>query len=454
MKTIILFFLLFCCFEAKSLPFEDGFTYTVIDSTTLQYNYWDVSCLNNDECLFLKRKGLNGAIIYKTLDGGKTTRIIYADTTTMKDGKNDYIPDYFARNIYYFKSGVVIVVGYFGVFLKSTDFGETWKKYKSEYYMDFLDVEVVNENLAFIVTDKIPNWDDEVYISTDGCESWKLFPVPDSIRSTISPLTIKAQTNGDLLVGYFSKKDLRNWYMFRTDFEGNNWELLNTPPNTYEITHMSDNEWVSRGNTLDSNVKHEFVVVHKTTDAGKTWDLKFKSELPFKTSRISIFSESLNTGYILGPNNMILKTKDKGNSWYFIRDSLPYLGFTSSITGACMPSDDVLYYTTTQFGRIVKYSADPASVNEPQAITSKLYPNPVHSNNSFSADYEISKSGFIRQYICDLGGKEISELYKGQIESGQYSSTYNLPESLLSGTYWFVTEMNGICHVKMLNVVK
>jgi photosystem II stability/assembly factor-like uncharacterized protein len=450
MKTFILFFLLFCCFEAKSLQFEDGFTYTVFDSS-FRYNYWDVSCLDNDECLFLARISLNGAIIYKTLDGGKTTRIIFEDTA---NANNDYYPDYFARNIYYFKSGVVIVVGYFGVFLKSTDFGETWKKYKSEYSMHLVDVDVVNENLAFIVTDHTMNSDGEVYISTDGCETWKLFPVPDSIRKTNSPITINAQTNGDLLVSYFLWLDSSIWYMFRTDFEGNNWELLNTPPNTYEITYMSDNEWISRGNTLDSNVKHEFVVVHKTTDAGKTWELKFKSELPFKTSKITIFSESLNTGYMLGPNNFILKTKDKGDSWYYISDSLSKLGYTTSITGACLPSDNVLYFTTTIFGRIVKYSADQASVNEPLAFTSKLYPNPVHSNNSFSADYEISKSGFIRQYICDLGGREISKLFDGYLESGQYSSTYNLPESLLSGTYWFVTEMNGICHVKMLNVVK
>ena len=453
MKTFVVLFLLFFCFEAKSLQFEDGFTHTVIDSS-LSYNYWDVSCLNNDECLFLARRGLNGAIIYKTKDGGKTSRIVFEDTATRKDGSFDYLPDYSGRNIYYFKSGVVILVGFFGVFLKSTDFGETWKKYKSEYYMDFLDIEVVNENLAYTVTDKLIGADDEVYISTDGCETWEIFNVPDSIRSTISPLTVHAQRNGDLLVAYFSKPDLKDWFMFRTDFEGKNWVKLNPPPNTYEITYMNDNEWVSRGNTLDTNVKHEFVVVHKTTDAGKTWDLKFKSELPFKTSKITIFSESLNTGYILGPNNMILKTKDQGDSWYFIRDSLPYLGLTTSITGACLPSENVLYYTTTIFGRIVKYSSDPASVNEPQAITSKLYPNPVHSNSNFTSDYEISKSGFIRQYICDLGGREISELYKGYIESGHYSSTYNLPESLLSGTYWFVTEMNGICHVKMLNIVK
>lgn len=452
MKTIILFLLLFLCFEAKSLPFEDGFTYTVIDSSS-SYGYWGVSCLNDNECLYLAKRYGTGAIIFKTIDGGKTRRIVYEDTATRKDGSFDYIPDYDARKIYCFNSGVAIVVAYYGVFLKSTDFGETWKKYKSEYYLDFLDVEVVNENLAFIVTDKSVKSDDEVYISIDGCETWRLFPVPDSIRTTISPLTIKAQTNGDLLIGYFSKKDLRNWYMFRTDLEGKNWELLNTPANTYEITYMSDNAWVSRGNTLDEDIKHEFVVVHKTTDAGKTWELKFKTEHQFKESTISIFSESLNTGYILGPFNLILKTKDKGDSWYFIRDSLAFLGPTVSITGASIPSDNVLYYTTNIRGRIVKYSSDPTNIEEPQARTSKLYPNPVHRNSNFTADFYLSKCGFIRQYICDLGGIEIFELFFGYKEEGQYSSTYSVPDHLVSGSYWLVTEMNGICQVIMLNVV-
>ncbi len=452
MKTILLFFLLIFCYESNSLPFEDGFTYTVIDSS-VSYNYWDVSCINNDECLFLAKKYGAGAIIYKTLDGGNTRRIVFEDTATRKEGSFDYIPDYDARKIYYFESGIAIVVAYYGVFLKSTDFGETWKKYKSEQYLDFFDVEVVNENLAFIVTDKIPKWDDEVYYSTDGCETWKLFSVPDSIRSTISPITIKAQTNGDLLVGYFSKKDLRNWYMFRTDFDGSEWELLNTPANTYEITYMSENDWISRGTTLNDDVKHEFVVVHKTTDAGKTWDLKFKSETQFKESRFLIFSESLNIGYILGPFNLILKTKDKGDSWYFIKDSLAYLGPTVSITGACLPSDNVLFYTTTMLGRIVKYSSDPTNISEPQALTSKIYPNPVHNGSNFTVDYEVSESGLIKQYICDLGGSEINELFVGYKETGQYSFTYSLPENFVSGSYWLVTEMNGICHIKMLNVV-
>ena len=72
MKTFLLFFLMLYCFEATSIPFEDGYTHTVIDSSsTLNFNYWDVSCLNNNECLFLARNSLNGAIIYKTIDGDR-----------------------------------------------------------------------------------------------------------------------------------------------------------------------------------------------------------------------------------------------------------------------------------------------------------------------------------------------------------------------------------------------
>ena len=49
---------------------------------------------------------------------------------------------------------------------------------------------------------------------------------------------------------------LRNWYIFNTEFERKNWVLLNTLANTYEIICMTDNEWVSRGTTLDENISH------------------------------------------------------------------------------------------------------------------------------------------------------------------------------------------------------
>ncbi len=455
MKTILLIFLLSFFFEAKSLPFEDGFTYTVIDSS-VSYNYWGISCLNNDDCLFLARRGVNGAIIYKTLDGGISTRIVYEDTATRKDGHYNYIPDYDARNIYYFNSGIALIVSYPGVVLKSTDFGETWKKYTNQFGFYILHSEVADEYNAFAITETTPKAEGNFYCSGDGCETWSLFPMPDTIREAGYPISVTIQADKILTVGFIEKGHNGTnaiWCFYKTDFEGKKWEKLNTPNFVDEIFFLNDSEWVARGVVLGNDGQRDTVLVYKTINSGMTWDITFRSQSPFQRSSVLEFSKSLNIGYILGPKNLIIKTKDKGSNWYFIRDSLSKLGATSNVTGICIPSDNILYYTTTMVGRIVKYAAEAASVNEPLAITSKLYPNPIHINNSFTINYAISKSGFIRQYICDLGGRELIESYKGYLESGQYTSTYNLPESLSSGTYWFVTEMNGICQIKMLSVV-
>ncbi len=292
MKYFLLIILFLISFKAKALPFEYGFTYTVLDTHVLK-NYWDVSCINDNDCIFLSRKGVSGAIIQRTKDGGKTREIIFLDTATMKDGSIDYNPDYMARHIFYFESGLIIVVGYSGGFLKSTDFGETWKKYKSETDFEIMEVDLVDENLAFIANDLNYKADGKVHYSTDGCETWNLFPVPDSISKSWCPSSLSIQINGDLLIGFYSITDIDNWVMYKTNFDGSKWELMNTPPNTYKIHYMNDNEWVARCAILNDINKFQYVTAYKTFNAGKTWELKFKSELPHSSAKFLCFQKHL-----------------------------------------------------------------------------------------------------------------------------------------------------------------
>lgn len=175
----------------------------------------------------------------------------------------------------------------------------------------------------------------------------------DSIRSVISDLTINAQWNEDLHIGYLAMNYLRNWYIFNTEFEIKKLGVVKYT-GKHLWNHLYDWQWMGfKRNYVRWKHFSLISIIHKTTYEGKTCDLKFKTKRQFNESQISIFSESLNTGYTLGTYNLILITKDLGDCWYFKKDCLAFLGPTISITGASMPSNNVLFYSTNFRGRIV-----------------------------------------------------------------------------------------------------
>ncbi len=458
-SLLIIAFQLMLNYPSLLFSFEEGYTLTVIDSS-IAYNYISIACYDDENCVLLKTRNSVGAIIEKTIDGFQTSGIVYSDTALTDDNGNlIHLPNYLTRKLFYFKSGLIIGICLRGEILKSTDFGNTWTLLRHELDKFYFGKAVmVNENVGFAISIvPIGPHDRNIYYTDDGFETWQILEQPEDIKDKYVPQNLTVQYDGSVAVGFFKNTATYETVHYKIDITGKNWELMSTPEFSEglifdDVYFKNSSEAVCRAASLDEKRFRDTVLLYKTYDGGANWLLKFKTIRPYNLSNKMVHNN--NTVYILGRYNLVVKSTDFGDTWYFINDSLNKYGFTSYLTDAFLPSPEVLYYTTIQWGRIVKYHRTTTSVFEPPIRKMNIFPNPVVSGGVFFADYEVESSGNMKIYIADISGKEISTLYNNYTYIGNYRSNLHLPSTLSSGSYWLVFELNGVSAVKMLNVLK
>lgn len=443
----------------KIFAFEEQYEFEVLDSSSI-YTYNSISCFDNLNCVVLKLRSSMGAIIEKTIDGFLSSNIIYKDTAQKDDNGNvTHLPGYTTRKLFYFKSGLIIGICLYGEILKSTDFGNTWNLLRHELDKFYFGKAVmVNENVGFAISIvPIGPHDRNIYYTDDGFETWQILEQPEDIKDKYVPQNLTVQHDGSVAVGFFKNIATYETVHYKIDITGKNWELMSTPQFSEglifdDVYFKNSSEAVCRAAALDEKRFRDTVLLYKTYDGGANWQLKFKTTRPYNLSTKMVHND--NTVYILGRYNLIVKSTDFGDTWYFINDSLHLYGYTRTLTDASLPSPEVLYYTTIEWGRIVKYHRTTTSVFEPPISKMNIFPNPVVSGGVFFADYEVESSGNIKIYIADISGKEISTLYNNYTYIGNYRSNLYLPSTLSSGSYWLIFELNGVSAVKMLNVLK
>jgi PKD repeat protein len=74
--------------------------------------------------------------------------------------------------------------------------------------------------------------------------------------------------------------------------------------------------------------------------------------------------------------------------------------------------------------------------NEGDIVLSKLYPNPVATNERVNIHFTIKKAGVYYCDILDNNGRVIKSIWKDKIKSGENVMEFNTSH-LSSGTYYF-----------------
>ena len=423
----------------------------------------DMSCFDNNNCIMITTDyNGTGIVAEKTSDGGLTWQTIYSDTL-IYNNDTIYSPKHLARRCKYFSNGTLIIFLDLGKVLRSENFGESFDEFYIENYV-YQSFEMFDINNAITVSTAFQGFPDSksaLLKSTDGCKTWQNFNIPDSISKRWNFQNIRIQKDKSLVIGCYVKygleSDTTKRFYFHTDFEGSFWQLLGTDKNRKieNITLFDENEGIATGKIEYKGQFNDSALVLKTYNGGKDWEIKLKTgDRHENFGRLLIKNDSL--FMVSGAGFGFYKSSDKGESWFFPKFEVD----TGVIDKPWFFSiieyfeDDSFYSFTSWPSQVLKGKKINTSVDLPSVKPKKLYPNPVSSGSTFTADYEIERSGFLKIYLSDVSGKEISTLYSGFAEVGSYSTALRLPYNISSGSYWLVLEQNGYLHVQMLNVVK
>lgn len=457
MKILIIITIVFLSY-LNIFTQEPGFEIIEFDTLSNINNNLDFhcfSCFDENNCIMTASQSGVGARIFKTTDGGAFWRETYLDTAIMNDDIK-YVPDYYPLQSSYFKSGFAVVINQNGSIIRSSDFGETWVKYKTIDSLDIYSFVMLDEKRAILTSSKISkNTIHGILYSDDSCTTLKKYSLPDSIGLNRFFSDITVSKNNDIYIqasAFHQNSELPTKQIIKMNYEGTNWELLTVPINFDSFYYFDNNVGITWGEYLDKNNIPDTSLIFKTYNGGKDWSLKFKYGNPYKSIRkIKFWDDSI--GYAFGKRNFFIKTTDQGESWYFIKEDFWESDPAFLPMDIIVPSKDIVYLLYGMSERLYKYYPIPTFVAEPIVKDFKLFPNPVSQGSAINLSCNAIKSGLAKIYLSNIEGRELANLYNNYIEGGNNSFTFNVPKNISSGSYWLVIEMNGYCHVKMLDII-
>ena len=415
----------------------------------------DYSCFDEDNCIIVRTDD-NGAglMAEKTSDGGKSWKLLYADTS-FKSDDSIYYPEHTAERVKYFSDGIIIILTDKGKVLRSEDFGESFSEYKIDNF-SYTGFEMLDKNRA-IITSWAWAWTegskDFIKKSYDGCKTWEDYNISDTNYSEYYS-GVYILPDNKMIINLQTDDSTKNYYAI-TDFDGSFWKYIHTSRYIRKLHFFDDNVGIGVGRIPVAGAWLDTGVISKTYNGGESWDVKLKTTFPIEAfSDIGYMNDSLIM--VSGSKFSILYSTDKGESWLtprleFIGDAIGGTWFSDKFTKI---SDDKFFFRTSLSAQLLKLSRITSSVIDATLKPRKIYPNPIYKSSSFTSEYELKTSGMLKMYISDLSGRELFNLFNGFEDSGQHSRTFNFPETLGSGSYWIVSEINGYRHVQMLNVVK
>jgi len=356
-----------------------------------------------------------------------------------------------------------------GIFIKTTDGGDTWNVINTGLTGYISSLFFINENTGWLGSTQ-----SLIKKTTNGGLNWISQPILSS-SYTADICFINDQT------GYAATNSSQ---IFKTTNGGTNWNNIapvNTPwgeiqflnPTTgfvisnYDLykTTNSGNNWVSIlhnfGMQMNYFQDYYFLTdqigwvtipngIAKTTDGGNTWNLKVT---PIQNPTSVIFLDE-NRGWVAGHNGstaVIMATANSGTTWStqktepnnFFWD----ISFANVNTGwACGRS----IISTTSTGGLV--SVTPVAANTPDSYSLKQnYPNPFNPETKIS--FDIKKAGFASLKVFDMTGKEVKSLLNENVSAGSYEINFNASE-LNSGVYFYTLKTNEFTETKKMMLVK
>ncbi|MBP8115850.1 MAG: T9SS type A sorting domain-containing protein [Chitinophagaceae bacterium] len=228
-----------------------------------------------------------------------------------------YDYSYSLNDAAFLDDSTVIVVGDYGVIMKSNDLGTTWRRINGGPAYSLIKTQFLNSQTGYILASY-----DILLRTDDGGENWFKITVDTGYLSLTNLYFLSPDTG--FVVG-------RGGNIFKTVDGGRKWDNQQKGfQDLSSVTFVNDTIGFVCGasNTL-----------FKTIDFGKTWQTIDMSSFGFNLGFMDVVFTNHHDGYLLGSYGKIIATTDTGNTWntiatlgigwpihiYFVDDNVGYV---------------------------------------------------------------------------------------------------------------------------------
>jgi len=358
-----------------------------------------------------------------------------------------------------------------GDILKTTDAGNTWVSQITEYTTPIYGISFRNAETGYLAgsislyktINGGTNWS-KVYNSTSNEIFTDIFFTSDNTGYAVGTYGVMKKTTNAGLSWVSSTVPIAGTGLNSVFFVNDNTGYVAGEDNSASKTTNGGMTWQSMediAQTSDMSLNCVFFenentgyiasdgAVHKTTNAGANWVL---SNSPHGAYNKVQFRG--NFGYAIGSEGRIIKTTNGGTNWmiqpmvttnqlfglYFNSDNYVYLGGILGTMLKTIPTE----LMPTSISNISSGVAKDFSLGQ-------NYPNPF--NPLTNIKFSIAKQGFVSLKIYNLQGREVAELVNRNINSGEYSVSWDAAH-FTSGVYFYKLEQNGLSETKKMMLIK
>jgi len=331
-----------------------------------------------------------------------------------------------------------LVDNYKGLFMKSTNSGQSWFTYgslpSSVYYL--LALHFVNSTTGFAAAsfDFSGGVDDRVIKTTNAGQSWTVLTMPENINNLSDIYFIDMNTG--FAVGYDVVSDTGRGVILKTTNAGISWsrQIFMELYRFYGVHFTNSSTGLAVGRAYSIFFEPDDAKIYRTTNAGVNWTNVFNFD-DVEIYGVN-FAPNTGTALIYGYNfflnfrsrEFIARTTNFGNSWTesVLNDTSLFLFDTKLLdqnnwylAGGDM-HDSVfngpVILHTTNGGAI---GIEPISSEIPERfVLFQNYPNPF--NPVTNVKFQIPKPSFVKLVIYDLLGREVATLVNEQLKAGTY----------------------------------
>ncbi len=391
----------------------------------------------------------------------------------MEDYRSHKRPMAIGAERYLARIGVNGVDNYRGLFLATTNGGQTWSTKgsipDSIYYM--IGASFLNSMLGYVTADAHPQYGTaRILKTTDGGETWDQLTIPDSVES-LRNISFQDSLVG-IAAGYQFRNNRVSGVILRTIDAGVNWQLTDFPPvdNFTDILFVNSSTGFAVGvySTSGFGVPPPGAI-YKTTDAGVSW-----FPLAYQPDTVLIegvrFAKGTGTGIIYGEKNttdslgfgkqllFFARTTDYGTSWtesIITADSNKILHGGKLITplvgylcGGDAFAKGIMLHTTN--GGITGVDGNDEQIVQNYQLLQN-YPNPFNPSTNIS--FNLPKRSFVSLKVFDLIGREVMTIASEELSAGTYTRQWNAV-NVSSGIYFYRLQAGSFTETKKLILLR